>query len=261
MSPVDRADILAILEERPYHQAELEETLGASSVVVKFTLKAMKREGLLKRVGTEQKWALTSFVAPVGRKPRVDRPACRHAIVAALEGRTYPTEVLVELTGYSRNVVKNETMLMLEAGELQHTGTGRASKWSLPGFTVVAATPAPRITRAKQIDEPDTDDVDDELEPDEGAPDPDAEVIADIPPAPERGQRLGAGGRRIYAPGTRQKAAPRTVKPGSEPAWWVQHAAADAPRDGFSTAAAARDAEMRETSSTLRSTTKPNSVV
>lgn len=71
----------------------------------------------------------------------------------------------------------------------------------------------------------------------------------------------GAGGRRIYAPGTRQKAAPRTVKPGAEPAWWVQHAAADAPRDGFSTAAAARDAEMRETSSTWRSTTKPNSVV
>lgn len=64
---LDPADVLALLEEHPYDQVELAGVLGVPITVVRRTLKALKRGGQVKRVGGEKKWALASYVAPVGR--------------------------------------------------------------------------------------------------------------------------------------------------------------------------------------------------
>jgi len=165
---VDPLDVLAVLEERPYLEDELVALFDVPWNVLRFVLKGLSTAGQVKRVGTERKWALSSYQAPVQR-PHLTTPARMH----------------------------------------------RA------------------IEKAANAD--DQEFLDDLLAPDEVEADQDAEVIADIPVAPERGQRLGANGRRIYPAGTR--------------------------REAFSSAAAARDTEMREKSSTWRSTTKPNSVV
>jgi hypothetical protein len=184
MSAIDPLDVLAILEERPYLEEELVALFGAPAGVVRFVLKGLYRSSRVKRVGTERRWALATYQAPLER-PHLTKPA----------------RVL-------RDVEQAD----------------------------------------EDLDEPiddadDTDTAEDELL--------DASQVEED--KPNRDRLLGAGGRRMYPAGTRQKAS-RKPAVADSPAWWVKHAAPDQ-RDSFKNAAAERNAEMCATSPGWRSQT------
>src|SRR4051812_25384407 len=58
---VDAADLLAVLEERPYLEEELAELFGASADVVRVALKQLHRSCAVRRVGSERQWALITY--------------------------------------------------------------------------------------------------------------------------------------------------------------------------------------------------------
>lgn len=184
---IDGADILAILEERPYLEEELADLFGTSADVVRDALKQLHRSCAVKRVGAERRWALLTYQAPTER-PHLTKPARIRALVSA------------------------------------------------------------------DADEEPGDEV--PLDRDDAAPDPDDDIVDDVPEPPQRGQRLGDHGRRLYPVGTRHTPT-KKAKAADTPAWWVAFAAPDQ-RDAFITAAAARDVEMREKSATWKTQTKPN---
>lgn len=62
MSAIDPLDVLALLEEKPYTEAELLELFETSPQILAFTLKALKRNGRVTRVGG--RWALSTVQAP-----------------------------------------------------------------------------------------------------------------------------------------------------------------------------------------------------
>lgn len=178
---IDPLDILALLEEKPYTEAELLELFEASPQILAFTLKALKRNGRVTRVGG--RWALSTVQAS---------PA--------------------------------------------------------PVSEPKPARPVP------DVDE-DLEDALDDAEDLEPALGEDDELLeAPEPTRRARDQRLGDGSR-IYPTGTRQTKLPKDI--GSGPGWWVVYARPDQ-RDAFQTAAAERNAEMREKSPAWRSQTKPN---
>lgn len=59
---VDPTDVLALLEEKPYTEAELLALFETSPQILRFTLKALKRDGQVKQVDT--RWALASHIVP-----------------------------------------------------------------------------------------------------------------------------------------------------------------------------------------------------
>lgn len=59
---LDPLDVLAILEERPYTEAELLALFETSRQILTFTLKALKRDGRVTHVGS--RWALHTVPAP-----------------------------------------------------------------------------------------------------------------------------------------------------------------------------------------------------
>lgn len=70
MSAVDPLDVLALLEEKPYTEAELRALFGTSSQILTFTLKALKRDGQVRQLA-DRRWTL----APAPTAPVVDRRA------------------------------------------------------------------------------------------------------------------------------------------------------------------------------------------
>jgi hypothetical protein len=228
VSSVDRADILAVLEEQPYAFTDLAEGFGVSADAMRAMLKVMKRDGLLKQVGTAQQWALASFVADTGRRPTLDRDAIRTAILAAVAGGPTPTHAIVDASGFSRTTVKGELEALLGSGQLQHLGVGRGAAWALASW--VAPVPEPDdVDEAIASDAEDLDDLD-------AAAAADDEEDLPLVHQRERGQR------RLYPAGTRQAATSRTTtKPGDDPAWWV-----GLDRDQFAVVAAKRAEAMRD---------------
>lgn len=131
---LDPADVLALLEEKPYHDDELVACLEVPPDVLRFTMKALKRDGKVKRVGVDSKWALASYVAQAGRPVTVDRDACRLAIKHALAAGPLATTAIQARTGYSETVIKEECARLLELLEIQHFGNSRSSRWALPDY-------------------------------------------------------------------------------------------------------------------------------
>lgn len=219
---INPADVLALLEEKPYHAQELVEAFGVSADVVRFTLKAMKRDGALKQIGTDQRWALASYVASAGRRPVLDRQACRAAILVALAGGPLPTRIIVERSRFNRTAVKDELDALLQAGQIAHLGAARWSQWALPSWTPPPPAPAKAARKAQA-------------------------VIA------VRDTLLGEGGRRLYPKSTDAAGAPlRQAKPvnvpgDTPPSWWVGLS-----RDGLNAGIAVRAEAMRGSKENLR---------
>lgn len=71
-------DLLILLEDGPHSTARLAEWVGHPTSRVDAALKAMLREGLLKRVGPEKRWALVGYQPPAygvkAEVPTVKRP-------------------------------------------------------------------------------------------------------------------------------------------------------------------------------------------
>lgn len=218
---LDPVDILALLEETPYHEAELVEALGVSARVVRVALKALKRAGQVKRTGEVGKWALTSYVAPIGRKPQVDRQALRLALLAALAAKPLRTAALVAaMPGFSRTNIRVEADLMVKAGKLQHVGASRTARWALPGV-VLAAPAKPKSST------------------------PASSLLGD------QGTKIYPAARATIGESDATVITKKKAKP-SDDSWWTPFAAPDADRDAFSAAAARRNAEMLEKSSTWK---------
>lgn len=74
MSAIDPADVLALLEEKPYLEEELVALFGVPANIVRFVLKGLYADHQVRRVGTERRWALASYVAPLAR-PHLTKPA------------------------------------------------------------------------------------------------------------------------------------------------------------------------------------------
>jgi hypothetical protein len=184
MSAIDGDDLLAVLEERPYLEEELVALAGVSADVIRFALKQLARAKKVKRVGTERRWALATYQAPLER-PHLTKPA--------------------------------------------------------------------RVLRdVEQVDE-DLDEPIDDADETDAAEDELLDASQVEEDKPNRDKLLGAGGRRMYPAGTRQKAS-RKPAVADAPAWWVKHAAPDQ-RESFKNAAAERNAEMCATSPGWRSQT------
>jgi len=64
---VNRADVLALLEDGPKDTGVLATWLGQPSPRLIAALNTMARDGLVKRVGAARLWALANYVAPIGR--------------------------------------------------------------------------------------------------------------------------------------------------------------------------------------------------
>lgn len=224
-----RDELLALLEEQPYRTDDLAGWLGQPSIAVAHTLRAMQRDGLVKKIGTIQRWALVSFVAVSGRKP-LDRSACQRAILSALEGRALALHELVRATNYGRTLVKQELPALLVGGALQQSGRGRSSRWSLPGFEPPAPVRPPDQQPAAAVDQ-----TLEDLEADEH------ELGDDLAPADDRDLTDEDADAAIAATVTRVGRPRRAVQTDGVVPWWMTD---EAKRD-FGAAARTRDAEMR----------------
>jgi hypothetical protein len=262
---VDRADILAVLEERPYTAEELAELLEHPVADVLLALADLAlprcekcRAAFLLKPGCAGRFCSRACYqsAPAsprpaganrgGRRPTVDRAACQVAILAAIANGPEPTSAIVAASGFTRTAVKDELDSLLQAGQIQHLGASRWSTWALSTWSAPATSDD---DASEDLDEP-------LLEADDAEPDVDADLTIEDSPAPiERRQHE----RPVYRENTRQ-AASKKPKGTDEPGWWVKYAAPDA-RDQFIDAAAARNVEMIKTSPAWKTQTKPNSLI
>jgi hypothetical protein len=226
----DPAVVLALLEGEPQSTAELAALLELPADTVRRGCLGMARERSIKRVGEAQRWALYAYVAPVGRRPSVNRDECRAAIRRLLDGTALSTEALMVRTGYSKNVVKLECALMQQAGQLTHFGKGRGSCWCLPGYRrpdalSLTGQGVPGVKRK---------------------------------PTPEQRMRQGSSSGTVPAAVFH---APKVKTPiDAEGSWWVAGAQPDAPREVFTTAAQHRDADMCTKSAAWRRRGQPNTM-
>ena len=85
---VDQDTVLALLEDGPKSAEQLAEWLQVSRIQAARALRTMERDGLVKVTGVEKRWALASYVPPIGRpvsvSPTPARPAPRPTFNPAL---------------------------------------------------------------------------------------------------------------------------------------------------------------------------------
>lgn len=227
MTALDPATALAVLEEQPYSSDDLAALLTLERDAVHRLLLGLQREGRVKRVGSAQRWALPAYVAPTGRKPQVDRVACRAAIHRVLAGTALATEDLVLRTGYGKNVIKHECGLLFEAGALSHFGVGRGSRWSLPGY-VAPVVPAPAPIEHFRVP----------------------------PPSASSARPFQTHAARDVAAATEKRAA----RADGSTSWWASFADPTLPREAFTAAAQSRDAEMCATNQAWRRQNLPQAM-
>jgi hypothetical protein len=151
---VNREDMLALLEDGPKDSGTLAEWFGHPPPRIIAALRAMGRDGQVKRVGSERRWALAGYVAPVGRKPSIDHAARHERIRQALAGGPLTTGDLVSHTGFSRKVVKDACALMAAAGAIKNIGHQQGSRWVRPDWVPPTIAPVeakpPRSTTPKK---------------------------------------------------------------------------------------------------------------
>jgi biotin operon repressor len=143
---IEAADILALLEDGPHSQAELVAWLEQPAAVVRFLLKAMQRDGVLKKVGLEKKWALVSYEATNGRPIVVDHKARHAAILACLVDGPLSTQQLMDRLKESRKIISFECGRLLKGAKVQRVRLGRYEVvWALPDWK------SPRIERKPPV--------------------------------------------------------------------------------------------------------------
>jgi len=81
---IARDDVLALLEDGPKDTGVLATWLGHPNARIVAALNLMARDGLVKRVGAERRWALSSYEAPKER-PHLRDAAARRPIDDPLE--------------------------------------------------------------------------------------------------------------------------------------------------------------------------------
>ena len=134
------ADVLAVLEERPYASAELAALFGLEPADAHRQLLAFGRAKHLKRAGGLELWVAPDYVGRVGRRPSVDRAALQEAIRQALTTGGVSSRALRRQLGHNKNLIAAQCHVLRDAGEIQQARRGRRVCWIL---TRDAATEVP----------------------------------------------------------------------------------------------------------------------
>lgn len=155
---IDSADVVALVEDGPHSLAELAGWLDRPIDVVRFALKALQRDGVVKRVGEDKRWALASYEPTNGRPIVVDHKARHAAILACLVDGPLSTQQLMDRLKESRKIISFESGDLLKSKKVQRVRLGRYEVvWALPDWKSpierkppVQATPAPPTPRPVQ---------------------------------------------------------------------------------------------------------------
>lgn len=112
-------ELLALLEEGPQATADLAQWLQQPRIAVVHHLGAMRREGLVKRIGTEKRWALIGYEPRVGRPPRRAAPQPRppERVAPAVVRPSAPEVPDVELVEMALEEVPDDELPDLDVDE------------------------------------------------------------------------------------------------------------------------------------------------
>src|SRR4051812_17529317 len=103
---LNRADVLALLEERPYPTTELAGVLGVDERTLRLELLRMGRASLVKRVGMAQHWALPAFVAKPGRRTTPAADLTRARLLELIAAGPQAVSALTQALGLSKTALR-----------------------------------------------------------------------------------------------------------------------------------------------------------